>query len=88
VQGCGEVSAPDNPPAFPRTGEGFGNPLYDAPGMTLWDYFAAAALPGLIRTVIGAGLDKSRAGEVVRAVTGSAGEFADAMLAERKARGL
>lgn len=30
-------------PAFPRIGEGFGNPHYDAPGMSLRDYFAAHA---------------------------------------------
>ena len=33
----------DGGPAFPRTGEGFGNPRYDAPGMSLRDYFAAHA---------------------------------------------
>ncbi len=30
-------------PAFPSVGEGFGNPLYSAPGMTLRDYFASQA---------------------------------------------
>jgi hypothetical protein len=34
----------DNPPAFPRTGEGFGNPCYDEAGMTLRDWFAGQAL--------------------------------------------
>ena len=34
------MSIPNNPPAFPRTGEGFGNPRYDAPGMSLRDWFA------------------------------------------------
>lgn len=38
------MSKPENPPAFPRTGEGFGNPLYDAPGMTLRDWFAGQVL--------------------------------------------
>lgn len=33
-----------NPQAFPSTGEGFGNPKYSAPGMTLRDYFAAKAM--------------------------------------------
>lgn len=33
----------DGGPAFPRTGEGFGNPKYDAPGMTLRDHFAIHA---------------------------------------------
>jgi hypothetical protein len=38
----------DGGPAFPRTGEGFGNPRYDTPGMTLRDYFAAQAIPQMI----------------------------------------
>jgi len=35
-------------PAFPRTGEGFGNPNYDAPGMSLRAYIATAAMQGLL----------------------------------------
>lgn len=35
---------PENPPAFPRLGEGFGSPKYDTPGMTLRDWFAGQAL--------------------------------------------
>jgi hypothetical protein len=42
------MSALDGGPAFPRMGEGFGNPNYDTPGMSLRDYFAAHALPALI----------------------------------------
>ena len=38
----------DGGPAFPSVGEGFGNPNYSTPGMTLRDYFAAAALQGLL----------------------------------------
>ncbi len=38
----------NNPPAFPRTGEGFGNPLYDTPGMSLRDWFAGQALSGML----------------------------------------
>jgi len=30
-------------PAFPSVGEGFGNPSYSAPGMTLRDWFATHA---------------------------------------------
>ena len=30
-------------PAFPRIGEGFGDPRYDAEGMTLRDWFAGQA---------------------------------------------
>ena len=37
----------DGGPAFPRVGEGFNNPLYDTPDMTLRDYFAAAAMQGM-----------------------------------------
>lgn len=42
------MSAPTNDggPAFPSVGEGFGNPSYSAPGMTLRDYFAGQALIG------------------------------------------
>lgn len=38
----------NNPQAFPRTGEGFGNQKYDTPGMTLRDYFAASAITGML----------------------------------------
>lgn len=34
----------DGDPAFPRTGEGFGNPKYDAAGMSLRDWFAGQAV--------------------------------------------
>jgi hypothetical protein len=33
----------DGGPAFPSVGEGFGNPSYSAPGMTLRDWFATHA---------------------------------------------
>jgi len=35
-------------PAFPRIGEGKGNPAYDEAGMTLRDYFAAKAMQGMV----------------------------------------
>jgi hypothetical protein len=38
----------DGGPAFPSVGEGFGNPSYSAPGMTLRDWFAGQALQGLL----------------------------------------
>jgi hypothetical protein len=38
----------DGGPAFPSVGEGFGNPSYSAPGMTLRDWFAGQALAGLL----------------------------------------
>jgi len=34
------MDKPDNPAAFPCTGEGFGSRLYTQHGMTLRDYFA------------------------------------------------
>jgi hypothetical protein len=37
----------DGGPAFPSVGEGFGNPSYSAPGMTLRDWFAGQALAGM-----------------------------------------
>jgi hypothetical protein len=37
----------DGGPAFPSVGEGFGNPSYSAPGMTLRDWFASQALAGV-----------------------------------------
>lgn len=36
------TKTPDRP-AFPRVGEGFGNPAYDAPGMTIREAFAMTA---------------------------------------------
>jgi hypothetical protein len=44
------MSAPinDGGPAFPSVGEGFGNPSYSAPGMTLRDWFAGQALAGAL----------------------------------------
>ena len=39
----------ENPPAFPRTGVGFGNPNYDTPGMNLRDWFAGQALACVYR---------------------------------------
>jgi hypothetical protein len=42
----------DNPPAFPRTGEGVRagdtHPAYDCPGMTLRDYYFGQALVGIM----------------------------------------
>lgn len=76
----------DNPPAFPRTGEGFGNPSYDTPGMSLRDYFAAAALPAVIRQCAGDGAFGFPEG--VQSIEGlfaqNAYRIADALLAARK----
>lgn len=62
-------------PAFPRTGEGFGNPKYDTPGMTLRDYFASQALIGII----------SKFGyEFYSSAAKDAYDFADMMLDQRE----
>lgn len=42
-----------NPPAFPRTGEGFGNPRYDAPGMSLRDWYAGRTMSGIVASIDG-----------------------------------
>jgi hypothetical protein len=47
------TSEAENPPAFPRVGEGFGNPRYDAPGMSLRDWFAGQAIGAVIRQCAG-----------------------------------
>ncbi len=61
-------------PAYPRMGEGFGNPQYDTPGMTLLDHFAGLAMQGLL----GAG----RTG-AAKDFAMTAYEIAAAMIAER-----
>lgn len=71
------MSAPDNPRAFPRTGEGMGNPLYDAPGMTLRDYFAGQSITGICPT--GTASD-----EHARNLAAMAYRMADAMLLARE----
>jgi hypothetical protein len=40
-------TTPENPAAFPMTGEGFSSPQYSQYGMTLRDYFAGQALAGM-----------------------------------------
>jgi len=39
-------------PAFPSVGEGFGNPSYSAPGMTLRDWFATHATDADIEAIL------------------------------------
>lgn len=68
-----------NPPAFPSTGEGFGNPQYSTMGMTLRDWFAGQALSGLSSAADATGMCQTDAG----GVAWRAYECADAMLAER-----
>ena len=66
----------DGGPAFPSIGEGFGNPLYSAPGMSLRDYFAAQALPFCLAEFGSNAEDQRQFAE-------AAYQIADAMLAER-----
>lgn len=69
--------ATDGGPAFPRIGEGFGNPNYDTPGMSLRDWFAGQALSGLL----------AKYGWETIATALIAYEFADAMLVARAKHG-
>lgn len=71
------MSKAENPPAFPRLGEGFGHPAYDEPGMTLRDYFAGQALVGGMSAADGHNF--ATATDAAR----QAYEIADAMLTER-----
>ena len=63
----------DGGPAFPRLGEGFGNPNYDCSGMSLRDWFAGMALEGYI----------SNSGSPM-SVAKDAYDIADAMIEVRK----
>lgn len=69
----------ENPPAFPRTGEGFGNPLYDTPGMSLRDWFAGQALAGMVAGSVGLEITTEQFGEQTY-------RLADAMLAARTSK--
>lgn len=69
------MSAPENPAAFPCTGEGFLSDLYTQKGMTLRDWFAGQYVSG-----IHAGGATFRDGQNVAE---EAYSVADAMLAER-----
>ena len=78
------MSARDGGPAFPRTGEGFGNPLYDAPGMTLRDYFAAQALSMLnYHNILAAAVTAQETEWAIQNAAVLSYRLADAMLAER-----
>lgn len=71
----------DGGPAFPSVGEGFDNPLYSAPGMTLRDWFAGQAMAAFIAGHGAAGGPQPpRPGIAARA----AYKYADAMLAGRE----
>lgn len=68
------MKKPENPPAFPT---GYERPAPDEKGMTLRDYFAAAALQGIL-----AGLDMD-ASEVSDQIACKSYIVADAMLKAR-----
>lgn len=74
------MSKPNNPPAFPMTGEGYSSPKYSQYGMTLRDWFAGQALAGLSSATDATGLWQT---DPVSAST-RAYVYADAMLAERE----
>lgn len=73
---------PENPPAFPATGEGVRNPLYGQPGMTLRDYFAAKAMAAALDST--PRLHEVDTTAMFRAVASVSYAAADAMLAERE----
>lgn len=77
------MSAPLNPPAFPRTGEGLGNPRYDEAGMRLRDYFAGQAVVGLIAQMDVSSYARSVDTEDWSFEAGDAYAIADAMLIAR-----
>lgn len=79
------MGAPDNPPAFPRIGEGFGNPSYDTPGMSLRDWFAGQALAGDLasQNEFTGEWPTTSSGEHLRGRAEFFYRFADAMLAAR-----
>jgi len=71
-----DTTSPDNPAAFPCTGEGFESPRYTQHGMTLRDWFAGQALAGGLIQHYGYPLQCVGIAE-------GAYDIADAMLAER-----
>jgi hypothetical protein len=78
------VAERDGGPAFPRVGEGFGNPRYDAPGMTLRDWFAGQAMAAALGAFLSdpKGQPDARNKDIIAA---SSYAIADAMLAAREA---
>ncbi len=79
-------NTPENPPAFPKINHGGGEPEQMTNGMTLCDYFAAAALQGMLANpeFVKASVRQKRSSEETQwwhAMT--AYQFADAMLKER-----
>lgn len=79
-----EKKIDDGGPAFPCVGEGFGNPHYHAPGMTLRDWFAGQALAGMLAySHVNPMRGNYHENCTVEGAAGDAYRYADAMLAER-----
>ena len=78
------MSENDGGPAFPSVGEGFGDHLYSAPGMTLRDWFAGQVFAQTFSDARGFGLlpEAEMAEQLVKAAA-IAYCAADAMLKAR-----
>jgi hypothetical protein len=81
------MAAPENPAAFPMTGEGFSSPQYSQYGMTLRDYFAGGVAAALCSATDSTGtwmapLEKSSA----YIIADRAYAIADALLAARSTK--
>jgi hypothetical protein len=70
-------------PAFPRTGEGFGNPAYDTAGMSLRDYYIGQALSAIGPLVLRCWDDGQDAAESKQALVDMCEGFADEILDRR-----
>ena len=77
------MSAPENPAAFPCTGEGFQSDTYTQKGMTLRDWFAGQALAYVIEAYSVGNGPCLGADHMPRNCAVHAYRVADAMLAER-----
>lgn len=79
----------ENPPAFPACEQKPDGKLYIQKGMSLRDYFAAAALPGLITILTGVEATRAHASPESerRILAKSAYLVADEMLKARIAKG-
>lgn len=73
----------DGGPAFPRTGEGFGNPKYDTPGITVRAYLAAKAMQSVLWGWYEGGAKEDTA-ETYEAMARHCVNAADALIAELK----
>jgi len=74
----------ENPPAFPRTGEGMFDPKYDEAGMTLRDWFAGQALANAAEMSYAEYYGKGGNRDVRRMIAEHCYDIADAMLAARE----